>query len=300
MITSSATIGSNWFLNGLDNLQRQEAITQRQLSSGFKVQDASDAPVQTQPLIALETRLATFQNWQTNLSQVQAEATAADQALGQGVSLIEQARTIASQGANSTATAGTRLNLAAQVQSLQQQLVGIANTAVQGRYIFAGDQDTAAPYALNSANPNGVTQITSGVSTRVVTDPDGNVVYQPQAGPQIFDQNGSSAFLALQNLSTALANNDQPGTAAALQSLEGVSDWLNEKQSGYGTAEQQITSSQTAASNAILSLQAGISSIRDTDIAQAATDLARETTNQSAAVAAQAELSQKSLFDYLG
>src|SRR5438270_797348 len=142
MIINSATAGSNWFLNGLATIQAQEEKTQRELSSGYRVQDAADAPAQTQPLIALGTRLATFQNWQTNLTSVKAEAVAADEAIGGAVSLIEQARTAAVQGANSTASAASRQNLALQVQALQDQLVSTANTTVQGRYIFGGDQDS--------------------------------------------------------------------------------------------------------------------------------------------------------------
>jgi flagellin-like hook-associated protein FlgL len=36
-----------WFLNGLANLKQQEAQTQRQLSSGYQINDASDSPSQT-------------------------------------------------------------------------------------------------------------------------------------------------------------------------------------------------------------------------------------------------------------
>jgi hypothetical protein len=43
-----------------------------------------------------------------------------------------------------------------------------------------------------------------------------------------------------------------------------------------------------------------IAGIRDTNVPEAATDLATETTDQAAAYGAQAAISKKSLFDYLG
>ena len=43
---NSERIGTAWFLNGLANLQQQETRTQRELSSGFQINDASDSPSQ--------------------------------------------------------------------------------------------------------------------------------------------------------------------------------------------------------------------------------------------------------------
>ena len=104
----SATIGSAWFLNGLANLQREETVTQNELSSGYRINDAADSPPQTPALIQLGSTLAAVQGYQTNLSSVQTEASTADQALGSSISLIQNAVTLASQGASSTATAQAR------------------------------------------------------------------------------------------------------------------------------------------------------------------------------------------------
>src|SRR5580698_6330693 len=96
----SSTPGTAWFLNGLGNLQAQEARTQRELSSGYQVNDASDSPSQTPALIQLGSNLAAVQAYQTNLGNVQAEANTADQALATSISLLQNAETFAAQGAN--------------------------------------------------------------------------------------------------------------------------------------------------------------------------------------------------------
>ena len=48
-----------------------------------------------------------------------------------------------------------------------------------------------------------------------------------------------------------------------------------------------------------LRFKRGISGIRDANVAQDATELTQESTDQQAAMAAQAGIPQKSLFDYL-
>src|SRR5437764_5233133 len=90
MIVSPAAIGSEWFLNGLAAIEREEARTQRQLSSGYRIQDASDSPAETSELIRLGSTLASLQAVQTNLGRVQAETGTADQAIGNSISLIEK------------------------------------------------------------------------------------------------------------------------------------------------------------------------------------------------------------------
>jgi flagellar hook-associated protein 3 FlgL len=303
----SATTGMAWFLNGIRNLQGQEATTQRELSSGYQINDASDSPSQAPELIQLGSSLASVQAYQTNLGNVQAEANTADQAIGASISLIQNAETLAARGDNTTSTATTNQTLATQVQSIQQQLVSISNTTVQGRYIFGGDQDQSAPYQYNPASATGVDTLTAQVSSRVIVNTQGQPVYQGLTAQQIFGPvdssgapTGNNTFAALQSLEIALQANDQPGIATALTSLQSASTYLNQQQAYYGAAEQRITNEQNNAANQVTALKTQIGSIRDTDEVQAATDLTQESTDQSAALGAEAEISQKTLFDYLG
>lgn len=307
MTVSSATAGSQWFLNGVANIQQELTTTERQLSSGYQIQDASDSPAQTPALVQLGSQLATVQNYQTNLTRVQAEANGADQAIGSAISLLENAQTLGAEGADSTATAATRQTLAGQIQSIQQQVVGLANTNVAGRYIFGGSADQSPPYQVDTASASGVDSLTTSNGSEQVVNPGGQLVYQPLTAQQIFaplDVTGAATagntFVALQSLETALTNNDQAGITSALTSLQSASTYVNQQQAYYGTAEKNLTSEQNIAANQTTALQAQISGIRDANVAQAASDLTEEQTAQTAAYSAEAEISTKSLFSYLG
>jgi|GEM_PF-501137 len=306
-VNSVTGIGSEWFLSGLATLQDREIATQEELSSGYRVRSAADAPSQVSELVELSSSLSTYQNWNTNLGSVQAEAQTADQAIGTATSLLQQAATLGSQGANSTATASSRQELAAQVQSIQQQLIQVANTKAGGRYIFAGDQDQTVPYQADSASVTGVDQLVSGTSTRTIVNPAGESVYVGLTAQQIFgpvDSSGNpsatNAFAALQSLATALSANDQAGITNAMSLLTTASDWVNQQQAYYGNAEQRIVAELTTAGNHLTTLQTEVGSIRDADVVQAATDLSQEKIADSAAYGAEAEISQtRNLFSYL-
>ena len=301
----ASTIGSAWFLNGVANLQQQEVQTQKETSSGYQIQDAADSPAQTPELITLGSNLAAVQAYQTNLGSIQTETAAADQGLGSAISLIQSAISTGEQGANTSSTATTDQNLAAQIQSVQQQIVSVANTTVDGRYIFGGDLDQSTPFSYSAAA--GITSLTNPTSTRVVVDTQGQAVYQSLSAQQIFnptDATGAptaaNTVAALQSLETALTANDQAGVASALTSLQAASAYVNQQQAYYGTAENRIASEQNKSASQVTALTTSIGAIRDTNIAQAATELSQENADQSAAYGAQAEISTKSLFDYLG
>jgi flagellar hook-associated protein 3 FlgL len=306
MTVNSATIGAAWFLNGLSNLQSRELQTQKELSSGYSLSSAADNPAATHALVSLGSSLAAAQTYQSNLGNLQAEAAGADTAIGSAVSLIQNAQSLATQAASSTATASQRQNFALQVQGLQQQLVSLANTNVGGRYIFGGDQDQSAPYQYDASAATGVDTLTAASSTRTIVNPAGQTVYRSLTAGTIFDASSAgapaagNAFAALQNLQTALQANDQAGISTALSSLQSASTWLNQQQVVYGSSEQRLAGEQSAVAAQITTIQTNISSLRDANLAQAATDLTQESTSQQAALAAQAGVPRKSLFDYLG
>ncbi len=77
--------------------------------------------------------------------------------------LLDQAENLGAQGANGTATNQSRTILAQQVESIQEQMVALANTEVSGQYVFSGDQSGSQPYALQLTNPVQVGQTAAGV-----------------------------------------------------------------------------------------------------------------------------------------
>lgn len=158
---------TNLYLAGLNQLQSHINQATARLSSGYRLNQPSDAPDQISPLLQLQANLDHNQVVQANLTTVQAGVTSADQAVSTAIQLLDQARSIGSQGADGNTTAATRGNLAQQVESILEQMAGISNTTVAGRYIFSGDQDNTTSYALDSNPP---VRIGVGGAAKVIPD----------------------------------------------------------------------------------------------------------------------------------
>src|SRR5579884_2989422 len=137
------------FLNNLANINQEMQQAQMQLSTGMRVNQASDAPDQISAILQARASLSQTQAINTNLGRVNTEVNTAEQALQSAVQLFDQAQTIGAAGNTSTATASSRAALAQEINTLLQQMTGLANTSLGGRYIFAGDQDQQQPYTID-------------------------------------------------------------------------------------------------------------------------------------------------------
>ena len=296
------------YLSDLDRTQQQINQAQAEVTSGYRVQSPSDDPAAVPSILELQSELGMNQQIQSNLSSATNELGAADSALQSAVQAVNEALTLATQGASATSTAADRANLAQQVAGLQQTLVGISQTQVNGSYIFSGDRDTGPAYQLDPSQPNGVEQLISAPSTRVIVDATGTAISVAETAQQIFDarnSDGSDAtgnvFAAVNSLLTALNNNDQTGITQAVSALQSAGTYLNQQLAFYGEAEDRVTAASDLAQKFQTAQTAQLSDLRDADIPTVALQLTQSQLDQQAALSAEANIvQQKNLFSYLG
>ena len=298
---------SEAFMANIDRVQRQVEEASRQVSSGKRVNVASDAPNEVDTILQLHTDEVRNAQIQENLGVAQADADAADGALTSATQLMDRATVLAAQGANFTLDATGRQNIAGEVQSLLEQMTSISNTTVQGRYIFGGDQDSTPPYQVDLTAANGVTRLTSSPATRQVESAAGGSFAVSQSAQDIFDSRNpddtlasSNVFASLNNLRLGLLANDTTQITAASASLQLASDHLNTAQAFYGTVENRITDATNYSSNYDVQLQTELSGKEDADVTSAALAITQGNTQLEAAFQMQAKMPHTSLFDFMG
>jgi len=69
--------------------------------------------------------------------------------------------------------AGQR-TLSDEVEQLLGQLVNLANSEIEGRFIFAGDTDQTAPFSFDPSQTNAVSAYQGSTTTRQVGHPSGS------------------------------------------------------------------------------------------------------------------------------
>ncbi len=275
---------------------------QRQVASGKKVLAASDAPADVQAIVQNQSDLARVQQSEANLNRLNSEVRMASTVVESAAKLMDQARGIASQGASSTTSTTTSELLAAQIQDIETQMVGIANSTNAGRYLFSGDADTTAPYSVDFANTPPFSANTTALATRMGLDSMGNTFSIAMTATDIFDNGaaGKNVLQSLEDLRQGLLSGDDSAILAANGRLASAASHLGTVQSFYGTAERNITSALDVASKSELSLQSEQSNLTDADLAQAITAEQSAQTQQQAVLAMRAKMPRGSLFDLLG
>ena len=180
---------------------------------------------------------------------------------------------------------------------------------MQGQFVFGGDDSANPPYTLNwNVSANGVTALQSAASTAIVTDARGNSFSVSENAQTIFDHqdpvtglsDASSVFAGIQTLATALTSGVQADIDTAMTNLRTAQGYYSQQLAAYGTYQGRITSALSDASSYQTQLKTQLSSLQDADIPTDATDLTQFQTQEQAAIAAEGQMSQKNLFDYIG
>lgn len=298
---------SELFLANLERIQQRIAEANRQVTSGRRIAQPSDAPDQIDSLLQLRADQQRNQQIQSNLSLAMTHAQAADGALASGIKLMDRARVLAAQGATGTATDSGRQNMAQEVQSLLDQMVATSRTTVEGSYIFSGDADNVPAYQSDAASPTGVTQLVTAAATRRIQDATGGTFAAARTASEIFDLRNAdgtpaagNVFAALNGLRAALLAGDQSAIQQASLSVQDAAVQLNNAQAFYGAVQGRISDAQAFAERLDTQFETQLSQKQDADVVEAAMTLTQGNTQLQAALQMKAAMPHRSLFDFLG
>jgi flagellar hook-associated protein 3 FlgL len=301
-MVSSLNPQSQAFLNDINQISAEMTQAQTQLSTGLKVNVVSDNPDVISTLLQARANLNSAQQIGTNLGQVTTEVNTGEQALESATSLYDQVQTLSAEGTTSTQTASGRATIAQQLQSIEQQMVGLANTQVNNRYIFAGDTDQVQPYTFDTTQTDPVSAYQGSASTRTIQAADGTTFPVALTAQQIFDSTDptTNVFTSINNMVTALNSNNTVAIQTANAALPNVSTYLNGQLASYGNFQDAVTAATTSASNTVTELQTQISGLQDADETQSILQLTQAQTEQQAALQSFQQIPRTTLFDFMG
>ena len=302
MISTAYNPQTASFLAGLNAIEARAQQAQTELTTGLKINQISDDPSAVPNILQVQADVSQNDQITSNLTRVNTETSSAETALSDAVTQLEQAQSLAAEGATDFASSDTRQELAAQMGDVLQNLVSLSNTSVEGRYIFAGDDDQQQPYTIDMTQTEPVSAYLGSPSTRQIQAPDGTMFSVSESAQDIFDSptEANNVFDAVNNARLALLNNDDSALTDAQAQLSTAGSYLNDQLAFYGTVQDQVTNATNDADSISTSLQTELSGIQDADETQSITDLTMAQTQEEAALSSEAALPQKTLFDYLG
>jgi flagellar hook-associated protein 3 FlgL len=293
-------VPSEMYSDLLANLQvDRQSVNQDvvEASSGKSVNNLSDNPLAAGQLVISNAQIADVDQFSYSISTVQGSLNTADSTLNSVVSSLTQAVSVGTEAAGGTLSTSELQALGQQVDQIQQQVIGLANTTYQGNYVFAGTAVNAQPY-----NANGV--YSGNTSVNSVEVGEGQTASLGLAGSTIFGAPAAAGqpdltFQYLSQLSSDIKSNNQSAIATDIANVQSSLNNVIAQRSSYGDTLQQLNSDSTNLSQEKLTLQQYQTTLVGADMAQVATDLSQSQTTLQAAIAAAGQVSQESLLNYL-
>ncbi|MGD8385779.1 MAG: flagellar hook-associated protein FlgL [Desulfobacteraceae bacterium] len=291
------------------------------VSSGKRINRLSDDPVGLVSVINLRSSLEYIGQLERNINMGNSWLTMGETALSDVEDLLSETKTLCIEMANATQTATERSDAAVVVEGTLQQVLSLANTQVDGRYIFSGTKTDTAPYVLGTDDGGNEAVIYQGNDTafQVQIAKDMNVAVG-RVGTDIFgawgndltadgdpltdnwgdpDEGTNNIFKTLIDLKGHLENNDVDGIQTTMDELNDQMDRIRSLVSDSGAKSLRLETKENIIQDLELTYEERKSDLEDADMAEAITDLTAKQTAYQAALASASKVMHLSLVDYL-
>jgi flagellar hook-associated protein 3 FlgL len=165
-------------VTNIRDLRGQIFKRHEQIASGKRVNRPSDDPQAMERIRQFQNVLQTTEQRRLMVNEGIGRLNLSDSTLETAGHTMQRAKELAIQMNNDTLSATERSNAAKEVQQLILGMAGIANTQLNGRFVFAGSQTQTEPYTLGTATGTaqagntGGAGITAVVGTASALQPD--------------------------------------------------------------------------------------------------------------------------------
>lgn len=267
--------------------------TQDAITTGKRLQRPSDDPAGAARLVGLNDALGDLNQFNRNGDEAKSALSVADAALGNAGDLLRETRTLVIQAASAGASSPeARRTMAEKLGRIKEQIVGVANTSLHGRYLFAGQRTETPPFdPADGANTfrgdSGALRAEINRGEYVQTNVDGNALF-------------SSLLNDLDTIKAdVLAGNTDALSNGGLTKMSKALDTLLEARGQIGGRINRVEATRDRLEAVGQEFRVMASHIEDTDVAQAIVELQAAQNAYQAALGATAKAFQQSLMDYL-
>ncbi len=261
-------------------------------STGLEVSKASDDPSAVQTIVSCNSEITQTERYVENCNNVDESLSNTETYVDTIVDLFARAREIAIAGANDSLSTEDRETLAQEVEQLQDELLDIANTQVNGVYIFAGYNDDTEPFSGSPVTYNGTSD------HKMIEISSSSTVAKNVTGDELF-MSPVNLFTTLEDLETALLSDDASTISSQIDAIGDAEEQVSTVLSTIGNTMNRVEDVSSMHSDALLILEETLSENQDADLTEVLSDLAAMEVTLEAVMEVTSRVSSLSLMDYI-
>lgn len=298
-------------LNNITSQQSKLYELYNKINNNQNITNISENPIDAATLIRLNKQLSEIGAYVKNVESAKTQITAQDEIFSTIVEKMQRINDLAIQASN-TPTGEDGFNACLlEIQQLKENIVDLANTQYDGKYIFAGTNVTTKPFELaddGTITYHGTPANNTAGYERTLEIADGVKIELNSSGDTIFGTydpndpaNSSGLFKVLGDLETILKADpmDNEAVSAQLDEIQGAIKHISEIQSVHSTTVSKLTMTGELLSNTELTLTSQKAEISEVDMTKAISDLVQQNYALQASMQAYTIISNQSLLDYI-
>lgn len=295
-------VDPNYVMNlaaAVNQSSSSEAALTGELSSGLRVSSLQDDPVAVAQSTLLNSAIAKDDSYVQAASGAASLLQVSDSTLGEVVTQLTSALSLAVAGGNGTLNAANLASVTQQLSGIRDQVLSLANTSYLGQYLFSGSQGSVQPFTLDTLTTPATATYNGDTNVQHIETPNGQKIQVNLPGSAVFG--GASGALSALNHLIADFSGGAP-SATITTDTAALSAALGQVSAQRGTLDSslsrvQSTSTYTQTQEAQLKVQQN--GLVAADPAMVATQLSSAETQHQALLSVMAAVQKTNLFDYL-
>jgi flagellar hook-associated protein 3 FlgL len=276
----------------LGNITDELARANEVVATTKRINSLSDDPVGLNQVLSIKSSLSNIEQLERNITMGKTWLTAGESALTNVQDLLTDTKALCIQMASANIGDDERRSAADAVQNTLDELVSLANTQVNGRYVFAGSDTDNTPFDSSGSYSGDNNPFSVKVGKDATVEIGGD-------GEDVFKSSGNDLFQTLADLVTALQGGDVPGIQNAITNLESNFNYVGSKIADLGSKVRRMEMKENILAEIEISTTERKSKLEDADIAEAILVLKAKETAYQAALAASSTVLKVSLVDYM-
>ncbi|KAB7885375.1 flagellar hook-associated protein FlgL [Poseidonibacter ostreae] len=176
----------------LSNLNAEQTRISYQMATGKKIDNGSEDASTYSREIFVDDRIRTYEGLKTQIERTTAQNNVSDSTVGEMKKLFELAKTELIKASTDTTSDEGRKSIALNIAGIKENLLDLANTQVEGEYLFSGSDSSIKPFTEDSSGK--ISYQGDNISRKIAVD-DGSYRERGINGYDVMTYPSSTAYV---------------------------------------------------------------------------------------------------------
>ncbi len=296
MKTTQATVFRS-LQNQLNKMGSNLLELRMSAATGKRINKPSDDPSAIRPVLNARSQVQKSDRYLRTMGNAGDRLNILDSHLDQIGNLMIQAQETTIAAGNGSMGPEDLTNLSDAIGHIKEELYSLANSKVDGKYIFAGFAEDTKPFPdtsdpNNYQGDNGHMELEIAPGEKIEANLTGDDLFQGAGG-------GINLFQLLDDIQSDLAAGNASAATSRLDNLKDATAQVSRQRSQMGNVAARVESAQGHMEEIKIDMQAVLSLYEDADIIDVITSLNQQEMAFEAALNVTSKVSELSILKYL-